>query len=112
MADMQLDPKRLAEAQVTLETVFGDSYIKTLEERSGMISSIPENKYKEEVLRAEKANEQNYNDFLACVRTVRHNLEQVEGVAKALNAREVEVTQNMGIENNVDAMDTSGLVRM
>jgi len=112
MADINLDAKKIADAQVTLESTFGPTYINTLQTRSDMISSISESTYKDEILRAEKANEQNYNDFLACVRAVRHNLEQVEGVAKALESREVEVTQNMGIENNVDAMETSGIVRM
>lgn len=112
MADLKLDAKALAEAQVELESTFGPSYVNGLEERCSSISSIDGNKYKEEIIRAEKVNEQNYNDFLACVRAFRANLEQVEGLAKALNEREVEVTQNMGIENNVEAMETSGLIRM
>lgn len=112
MADIILDAKRLAEAQLTLETMFGPTYIKGLEERFDSLQTLPPSKYIDEIIKCEKANEINYNNTLPAIRTLRDNLMEVEEVAKILNTRDVEMTQDMGIENNVEAMETSGLVRM
>lgn len=112
MSGLKLDAKALAEAQVSLETTFGAKYVETLEERSSQIAKIEGNKYREEILACEKVNEANYNAFLEAVRNVRDNLMSIEEVAKALAAREIETTKDMGIDGSMEMIESSGLVRM
>lgn len=112
MSDLRLDPIKLADAQIALETVFGPTYRECQEERRGMVAGIEESKYKEEIFASERANEANFNAFVIGVRAVRENFAQVKGLAEALSKREAETTKEVAVDTNVQVADTSGVLTM
>lgn len=111
MADLRLNPQRLAEAIVVLETCFDKKAKEALEARAAVVMSMPESKYKEELMRCERTNEANYNSMLPSIRSLRESVNNVKEVAEALAKRDLETTKAREAQENVEVADPVAALR-
>lgn len=111
MSDLRLNPARLAEAVVEIEQRFDVKAKEALEERAGMVVSMPESAYREELIRCEKVNEQNYNSFLNSVRVLRDSIMSVKELAEALSKRDIEATKVRESQNSAEVVDAVSALR-
>lgn len=111
MADLKLNPQRLAEAIVVLETCFDKKAKEALEERAGIVMAMPDSAYKEELMRCERTNEANYNSMLPSIRALRESVNNVKEVAEALAKRDLETTKAREAQANVEVADPVGALR-
>ena len=111
MADLKLNPQRLAEAIVVLETCFDKKAKEALEERAGIVMAMPDSAYKEELMRCERTNEANYNSMLPSIRALRESVNNVKEVAEALAKRDLETTNAREAHANVEVADPVGALR-
>lgn len=111
MADLKLNPQRLAEAILVLEECFDKDAKQALEERAGIVMAMPDSAYKEELMRCERTNEANYNSMLPSIRALRESVNNVKEVAEALAKRDLETTKAREAQANVEVADPVGALR-
>lgn len=111
MADLKLNPQKIAEAIETLESVFGEKSLGKIEERAIMVKASPDSSYKDDLIRCERVNEQNFNSTLPLVRAVRDNFGEIKEVAEILAKRQLETTKAREAEASIEQMDPVAALR-
>ena len=111
MADLKLNPQRLADAIIVVQECFDKEAKAALEARAQMVFSMPDNQQKQELIKCEKVNEENYNSFLDCIRKFRDSLSSVQGLAETLAKREIETTKAREFAQGNAAIDAVSALR-
>lgn len=111
MGALKLNPQRLADAIVRLEKCFDVDAKQALEERAALVMSLPDSAYKEELIRCEKVNEQNYNSILPSIRNLRESVNDVKELAEALAKRDIETTKAREAQATVEVTDSVSALR-
>ena len=112
MSDMmKLNPEKIAEAIDIIEAAIGEKSLEKIQERAVIVKSAADSSYKDDLIRCEKVNEQNYNATLPLVRTVRENFLEVKGVAEALSKRQLQTTKSREADVTINRMDAVSALR-
>jgi len=111
MADLKLNPVKIAEAIETIETYLGEKSLEQIEERAVIVKSASESSYKEDLIRCEKVNEENYNNSLPLVKAVRDCFTEIKEVAETLAKRQLETTKAREADGHVEAIDAVSALR-
>lgn len=111
MSDLKLNPQRLADAIIVLESCFDQEAKKALEERATIVMGSADSAYKDELIRCERANEENYNSMLPSIRQLRESLNNAKEVAEILAKREIETTKTREAQATVEVADPVGALR-
>lgn len=111
MSNLRLNPTRLADAIATLDNCFNVEAKRALEDRAAIVKSMPESAYKEELIRCERTNEQNYNSVLPSVRTLIANISEIKSVAEALAKRDLETTKSREAQAQSEEIDAVSALR-
>lgn len=93
MSDIKLNPEKIANAILTLEKVLGAESLSSIEERAVLVKGASQSSYKEDLIRCEKVNEQNYNSGIPLMTGVRDSFSSIKEVAEILAKRDLETTK-------------------
>lgn len=111
MSDLRLNPEKISEAIETLEACLGEKSLEKIEERAGLVKSLSNSAYKDDLIRCEKVNEENYNNTLPLVRAVRDGFSEVKEVAEILAKRQLETTKAREADGNIESIDAVSALR-
>ena len=111
MSNLRLNPTRLADAVARLDACFNTEAKRALEDRAVVVKNMPSSAYKDELIRCERTNEQNFNSVLPSVRTLIANINEIKSVAEALAKRELETTKSREAQASSEAIDAVSSLR-
>lgn len=90
---------------------FGPAYTNELESRCSTVMNFGENNQKENILKNERVNETNFNEFADQVNVFVKNLAEAAGFAVKVSNRDVQMTKEESMEKS-EGLDTSGIIQM
>lgn len=111
MSAMKLNPQRLAEAIAIIQECFDKEAKAAIESRAGIVLAMSDSAYKEELVRCERVNEQNYNSILPSTQNLVASVNEIKEVAEIMAKREIETTKAREAQAQAEVVDAVSSLR-